>query len=644
MLKSILLAPALLALAGAPLAAAVTIEDGHVHHVLLISIDGMHAQDLTNWVTANPTSNIGKLYASGINYTGALTGGGVLSDSFPGLCALVTGGFPGSTGLWYDDAYDRSLFAPGAVLPGLETNLAEPLDFDNNFVDAGVTHNGGTPLYDASGINPANLPVNLPTITGGPTPTPVWPHQIQRLNTIFEVVHNAGMYTAWCDKHPAYEWVKGPSGTGLNDFYAPEINSFCEPNGTPQPSLTGAGAGSGISGTYTGAASGPGSYAVVNPGGWDMTNAMAAVEQNDSLKVAAIINQIDGKTALGNATTPANTPPNLFGMNFQALSVAQKLRHDPSWNASGPQGGYTSAAGTYAAGGPLANAMAYLDVQIGSMVTELTNKGLYNSTLIILTAKHGQTPVDETLLSVENAAYIGAAGKVVLDPITGDNQIANVLQGATVDSGIPVAFAIEDDVSLIWLQNPTQVAEAVALLQLNASAFNIQTIYSGSTLQTRYHVVAGDPRAPDIIIQPVPGTIYNSGKKKIAEHGGAAPTDMNVALLVSTPGLAQGTVTDTVLTTEVAPMIVKSLGLSASLLLATSVDGTPDLETTNGQNGGVNSTWTNPNPQGTPGAPGAMGATGATGSNGKCGAGGGTALIAMGLLGLVGLRRFRSKR
>src|SRR5207245_757361 len=40
------------------------------------------------------------------------------SDSFPGLLAMVTGGTPKSTGVFYDAAYDRSLYPPGSACQG----------------------------------------------------------------------------------------------------------------------------------------------------------------------------------------------------------------------------------------------------------------------------------------------------------------------------------------------------------------------------------------------------------------------------------------------------------------------------------------------------------------------------------------------
>ena len=77
-----------------------------VKHVLLISIDGLHALDLTNLVQLAPESNIAQLSQHGIRYTNASTS--LPSDSFPGLAALLTGGSPQTTGFWYDVTYNRA--------------------------------------------------------------------------------------------------------------------------------------------------------------------------------------------------------------------------------------------------------------------------------------------------------------------------------------------------------------------------------------------------------------------------------------------------------------------------------------------------------------------------------------------------------
>jgi hypothetical protein len=54
---------------------------------------------------------------------------------------------------------------------------------------------------------------------------PVYPYQYLKVNTIFEVAREANMRTAWCDKHPAYDILNGPSGLGIQDLFTPEINS-----------------------------------------------------------------------------------------------------------------------------------------------------------------------------------------------------------------------------------------------------------------------------------------------------------------------------------------------------------------------------------------------------------------------------------
>jgi hypothetical protein len=87
----------------------------------------------------------------------------------------------------------------------------------------------------------------------------------------------------------------------------------------------------------------------------------------------------------------------------------------------------------------------------------------------------------------------------------------------------------------------------------------------------------GDPangRTPDIMVQPNPGVIYSKSTAKDMEHGGFAPDDSNVALLVSHPDLRQQTVSNQVTTTQVAPTIIKALGLDPSLLQAVKKEGT----------------------------------------------------------------------
>jgi hypothetical protein len=91
-------------------------DERRVRHVLLISVDGLHEVDLAQFIVKNPSSTLAELAESGIEYADAHAP--TPTDSFPGLAALVTGGTPKSTGLYYDDSYDRTLFPPSSDCSG----------------------------------------------------------------------------------------------------------------------------------------------------------------------------------------------------------------------------------------------------------------------------------------------------------------------------------------------------------------------------------------------------------------------------------------------------------------------------------------------------------------------------------------------
>ncbi len=69
---------------------------------------------------------------------------------------------------------------------------------------------------------------------------PVYPWNFIRTNTIYGVIHAAGGYTAWSDKHAVYALVSGPTGTNhpsnVDDYYSPEVNSNKFPLARPDHS------------------------------------------------------------------------------------------------------------------------------------------------------------------------------------------------------------------------------------------------------------------------------------------------------------------------------------------------------------------------------------------------------------------------
>src|SRR5580692_7233482 len=291
---------------------------GNVQHVLLLSIDGMHAVDYYNCVHGiagvnggNPyCPNMATLGQTAINYVA--TASSMPSDSFPGLAALVTGGSPKTTGLYYDVAYDRSLDPPaattgtglagGACTPygipaGTTTDYDQGIDIDDTLLNGGAPGAAVTEGGIAS-IDPKKL-VRDPQQGCAP----VFPWNFIRTNTIFGVVHAAGGYTAWIDKHPSYSMAGGPGGKGLDDYYSPEVSS----NVVPLPGVT---TSLGVSCATVPDTSG---------GAWN--SSFANIQCYDALKVQALMNQIEGKTHTG---APAAIPT-LFGMNFQAVYIGQSV-------------------------------------------------------------------------------------------------------------------------------------------------------------------------------------------------------------------------------------------------------------------------------------------------------------------------------
>src|SRR5262249_25238186 len=145
-----------------------------VHHVLLISVDGLHQSDLAWYVQTHPQSTLGTLAARGVDYLQAFTP--FPSDSFPGMVGQVTGGNPSSTGVYYDDSWNHSLFPAGTTscagpAPGAEVTYFEALDLNLAALDAGqgiVPAPGPDPWANIlqmtsnplNVIDPKQLPVN----------------------------------------------------------------------------------------------------------------------------------------------------------------------------------------------------------------------------------------------------------------------------------------------------------------------------------------------------------------------------------------------------------------------------------------------------------------------------------------------------
>src|SRR5271155_634653 len=493
------------AVAGAVLLATAVVSLAHaqdwnrggnrIRHVLLISIDGMHALDFINCSKGIGDVNGGKPYSpnlaelatTGVNYLDTATS--KPSDSFPGLMALVTGGSPRTVGAFYDVAFARSFAPPlnttgnglagGTCTPGVflgtTTEYDEGIDIDQTKLNGGAsTGDGGV-----ASIDPAKLvrdPAN--------NCAPVYPWNFVRTNTIFGVVHAAGGYTAWSDKHPSYSAVSGPgNGTNVDDYYSPDINSIPVnlpgvPGCNPLPDQT----------------------AVSSSNAW--TDSFQNIQCYDTLKVNAVLNEINGKTHNGSAPAPT---PALFGMNFQVVSIGQKLIE----KSLSHTGGYEDAQGTPTTF--LLSEIQFADAAIGKMVAALKARGLLDSTLIVISAKHGQSPVDSSRYT-----RITASGLVTTSPATLlDN--AGCVPFSEAPSNPTGVGPTEDDVSLVWLNSQCTTESAVNILEAQspatANSAGIGQIFWGQGITQIYNAPgvppAGDPRTLDILVTPNIGVTYS---------------------------------------------------------------------------------------------------------------------------------------
>jgi len=258
---------------------------------------------------------------------------------------------------------------------------------------------------------------------------------------------------------------------------------------------------------------------------------------NDELRVAAVLNQIAGKDSSG---APAAVPM-LFGMNFETLSVAQKYTS-----------GYVDGAG--APNPEMEKALAAIDQDIGRILAALDAAKLGSRTAIIVTAKHGQAPVDVKKRRI----------------------VDSKLLKSTV--GDALAYATLDDVGLLWLTDPAKTSAVVAALEAHRADLGIKKLWFGKALAAEFGNPAKDSRVPDILIETEEGVIYTKPTAtKVAEHGGFSTDDRHVALIVAAPGAKGRVVATPVETRAVAPTVLRLLGIDAKKLDGVAKGGAKPL-------------------------------------------------------------------
>jgi hypothetical protein len=324
-------------------------------HVVLVSIDGLHEADVADPRLAGDLAVLRRLARSGISYEKTRTT--APSDSFPGTLAYLTGAGPGTTGVYYDETYDRTLTAPGADASaprGSVVDLTEDLDRDATRLDGGGDAGAGS-------IDPAKLPQRC----GAAGCTPLWPHDYPFANTLFDVLGAHGLRGFLVEKHPAYA-VAFARGSRHVSFYAPEIAAHVAVEH-----------GRLIDRTSPRAAAS--TLATVG-------DVEATAEAYDELRLQAVLRALAGRGAAG--------VPALVVLNLQSVNFAQKA-------ASG---------GIAADGRPsprLRQALRYADGAVGRIAALLVERGLAGDTLLVVFAKHGQAPRSGRAALVARSTILG---------------------------------------------------------------------------------------------------------------------------------------------------------------------------------------------------------------------------------------------
>ncbi|MDD4915682.1 MAG: alkaline phosphatase family protein [Methylococcales bacterium] len=570
--------------------------NAHIKHVLLISVDGLHQNDLDWFVTNNPSSTLASLASKGVVYNNAQTT--FPSDSFPGMVAQVTGGTPASTGIYYDDSYSHALLPQGTtqanclkggLKTGAEVYYAEVIEKTTAAGDFMLDAFQGIPnLYPIASFTPgdlANVPTDIYKLMGAPddirnalidpstlpvdpvTCNVVYPHQYMQVNTIFEVARSKGMRTAWSDKHAAYEILNGPSGYGIDDLFSPEINGLVDDT-------------------------------VV--GGPDWTSDNVSTQRYDTFKVLAVVNEINGYDHSGK-----NSPgtPAIFGMNFQSVSTAQKL-NTSSYMSNGTVmtsglGGYVTSGNTQVPGPVLQGALAFIDNSLKQFVDAInSNTATKGHTAIIVSAKHGQSPQnrsdltiinDTTMLTTLNEAWAAqhptAAQPLVAHAMDDDGVLLwlndNSTTGTTFAKNFLTSYTSGATINIGGATGSITVPAGIGSdasgnsISKNFTQAGLSKIYAGNDARTLIGVKSTDQRVPDLIGIGQQGALWAGSKlSKVAEHGGGAVQDRHVPIVVWGTSVTGKTVTSAVETRQIAPTILHLLGLDPSALEAVHIEKT----------------------------------------------------------------------
>lgn len=433
-----------------------TPSDHPAQHVLLLTVDGLRGSDLARWVLRHPGSTLANLSAQGVTYTNAHT---PIANGTAGLLAIATGGTPISTGILAGAGYDHRLSSPGS-----HCRTKGAAFVLRRMIETGGLDMPAMPLDQSRGC------------------TPMRPHDLLRVNTIFEIVHDRVGLARWAaDSAAKADLLSGRSGNGLDEAVA----------------LT-----------------------------------------NDTARVEAVLHWIDGRDTAGVRPNPV---PALFGMSFSEVLEAQ--------TGCAP---YSDHMGTPSA--KLEQAIADVDLKIGRLFAELKRQRLDTTTWLVVTASFA-VPSEKPQRSIP-VSWLAHAAETVKPGV-----VAQIAGGAT---------------AMVWLNDRSQTRVVAQGYSRSAARLGIRAIVCEERLSLTLNAPETDSRMPDILLEARPGTVWTDGRG-IEGYGSDSDDATHVALLVSGRQLAARNDPTLVQTTQIAPLLLRALGLEKFDLDALHREHTPAL-------------------------------------------------------------------
>ncbi|KAJ6102005.1 hypothetical protein N7486_004432 [Penicillium sp. IBT 16267x] len=233
----------------------------------------------------------------------------------------------------------------------------------------------------------------------------------------------------------------------------------------------------------------------------------------------------------------------IIGSNFNSFTWAQS-------SGSGYANGSTLANPIFSPN--LTATLHAADAKLGAFIEQLKDAGKLESILLIVSSKQGQSPVDESTLTL-------------IDP--------QLVIDAT---GVNVSLLTSSDVGLIWLEDGHDAVTAKTNLLAKAEELNIVNVLAGDEVwEYGFGNPRLDPRAPDVIVLAKDGTLYESGATE--DHGAWFPDDLDVPLVFYNPTFTHANISLEVRTTQIASTILAALGLPLAQLDGWRAEGSPVL-------------------------------------------------------------------